>query len=135
MIPEWCARYVGLPYLPGGRDRNGVDCWGLAQMVWREVFGHDLPAYEGPAWVPGITDDVGAATRNYAEAFVKVAYGDERCGDGVVIRMRGYPLHLALIVGDGMMLHIDGSTDSCLEPYTAPRWRSRLVEFYRYDHG
>ena len=32
---HWSSRFIGLPYLPGGRERYGVDCWGLLEVRWR----------------------------------------------------------------------------------------------------
>lgn len=35
-----------MPYLPGGRGPDGVDCWGLLLLVYAE-FGIALPALPG----------------------------------------------------------------------------------------
>jgi cell wall-associated NlpC family hydrolase len=47
---DWPAAYVGLPWRDGGRDRDGLDCWGLCILVYRELLGIELPdlgyAYE-----------------------------------------------------------------------------------------
>jgi len=42
---EWWGRYVGLPFLDGGRDLSGLDCWGLVRMVYAERLGVALPEY------------------------------------------------------------------------------------------
>lgn len=39
----WTDDYVGLPYLDFGRDRNGLDCWGLYMLIIKEQFGIDVP--------------------------------------------------------------------------------------------
>src|SRR5262249_15997138 len=44
-VPEWIAGYVGLPFRSLGRDRDGLDCWGLVHLVYREVFRLEVPAY------------------------------------------------------------------------------------------
>lgn len=68
-IPAWVRDYVGIPFLDRGRDRDGVDCWGLARLYYAERLGVLLPslsytagmdvsadaafsAEQGRAWTP-----------------------------------------------------------------------------------
>lgn len=44
---HWATHYVGLPYLAGGRDRAGLDCWGLLRLVYLEQRGIELPQLPG----------------------------------------------------------------------------------------
>lgn len=44
---HWARKYVGLKHVLGGRGPEGVDCWGLLVLVYREVFGIDLPLFPG----------------------------------------------------------------------------------------
>ena len=37
------SRYVGIPWLLGGRTLQGCDCLGLALLVQREIFGRVIP--------------------------------------------------------------------------------------------
>lgn len=131
-IPEWVAQYVGLPYVPGGRSRAGVDCWGLLTLVWNEQFGVPLPEYEGRRWdrgpIEGLAEDAG----RYASQFIEVPPGEERLGDGLLLRLIGHPLHVGLVVAPGKMLHGYIGSDSCVEEYRSWRWAKRIQGFYRY---
>ena len=40
---NWVQDYVGLPYEMCGRSFEGVDCWGLVVMVYRNELGIVLP--------------------------------------------------------------------------------------------
>ena len=56
-LPAWTADYVGLPFKEGGRDRQGLDCYGLLRLVINERFAGTVPEYEGiaysnPQWHP-----------------------------------------------------------------------------------
>ena len=33
-VPIWAGHYIGLPFRDHGRDRSGLDCWGLIATVW-----------------------------------------------------------------------------------------------------
>jgi cell wall-associated NlpC family hydrolase len=133
-FPGWIAQYVGIPYRPGGRGRDGADCWGLVAMVMREQFSIALPDYPGAAWMPaGDARAIGAEAAAYAARFRRLAAGEERPGDAVLIRMRGAPLHVGLVVGDGWMLHAHEEADACLESYSSPAWAHRILGFYRAE--
>lgn len=44
---HWAARYVGMPYEPGARGPEKVDCWGLVRMAYLDYFNIELPLYPG----------------------------------------------------------------------------------------
>ncbi len=39
----WLNDYIGIPYELGGRSWDGLDCYGLVKLVYREEFGIALP--------------------------------------------------------------------------------------------
>jgi hypothetical protein len=44
---HWAVPYVGLKWVLGGRSEEGVDCWGLLQLVYRKEKQISLPDYPG----------------------------------------------------------------------------------------
>ncbi len=132
-VPIWLAHYIGLPFKEHGRDRSGLDCWGLVRLVLAEQFSFHLPSY---ATDYGRTTDsaaIGALISRESRAdWRSVVAGDESAGDVIVLRMRGQPMHVGLVAGDGQMLHIEQGINSALERYTASRWASRIHAIYRY---
>lgn len=136
MLPTWAASWVGLPYAELGRGPHGFDCWGLVAAVQREVFCRTVPRYDALTWPHGsprsVTEAVGAFAREEAAAqYDEVPDGSECEGDIVLLRMRGQPLHVGVVLGDGMMLHTDESEGSCVESYRGMLFGQRITGFYR----
>jgi cell wall-associated NlpC family hydrolase len=105
-------------------------------LVWREQFGRNLPEYEGPAF--GETEDakaIGSVALDFSRHFARIDAGNETEGDGILIRVKGYPLHAALVVAPGWMLHAEMHTDTCLSRYRDFSWERRIHGFYRYIDG
>ena len=42
MKKKSCEKYIGLPFKHHGRDRDGLDCWGLPMLYYREMLGVEL---------------------------------------------------------------------------------------------
>lgn len=131
-LPPWAAQYVGLPYRKHGRERDGVDCWGLLCMIWREQLGGPLAAYEGVDWYTGQRPEViGSDALAYASQYTQVALGDEQLGDGLLLRMRGHPFHVGLVLAPGYMIHTHESAGSVIERYRSLQWEKRISAVYR----
>jgi cell wall-associated NlpC family hydrolase len=40
---RWLNDYIGIPYVVGGRDFDGVDCYGLVKLVYAMEYSETLP--------------------------------------------------------------------------------------------
>jgi cell wall-associated NlpC family hydrolase len=134
-LPDWVERYIGIPYVEAGRDPvadGGLDCWGLLVLIWREQYGVDLPAYDGPHWAKGANRAaIAAAIRAEQERYTDVAAGAEREGDGILLRLLGQPLHVGLVVAPGWMIHTHETAAVCIESYRGMAWARRVMGFRR----
>ena len=132
LIPLWAADYVGIPYAPYGRSREACDCWGLVNLVWDREFGQPLPLYRGVGWHEQIgAQRLGTDALAHAGHFDEVPAGQEQLGDGILIMLRGQPIHVGLVIAPCFMLHSLHGADSCLEAYDRPFWSRRIKGFYR----
>ncbi|OCC01715.1 hypothetical protein BA190_27525 [Labrys sp. WJW] len=124
-------RYVGLPFRDRGRDERGYDCWGLAQLIYREQLGIELPSY--------VEEYTSTADRTALNALIKgerapwspVTQEKARTFDLVLLRER--PWHIGIVVGSGLMIHMPLYQTSTVEPYRTGRNFIRLEGLYRHE--
>ena len=124
------ARYVGIPFADHGRDASGCDCWGLVRLFYREQLGIELSDL-GPTYRD--TTDAGGMRRVYDDQLacwrpVKTPAP----GDAVVLKVRGEPVHVGVVVDRRRMLHVESGTDAVVERFDGALWAPRLIGFYRH---
>ena len=133
MIPDWVNSYIGLPFQEHGRDRDGVDCWGLVRLVLADQFGTRLPSYADGYDSTEDAADIGRLIRGEMGPWRPVPPGQEQAGDVVLMRLLNQPMHVGVVVAPNWMLHIEDGIDACLEPYDGAKWRRRVLGLYRHD--
>ncbi|MGL4962320.1 MAG: C40 family peptidase [Inquilinus sp.] len=130
----WSDAYVGLPWASGGRDREGLDCWGLCRLVLAEQRGVALPSYAGDYADAREREQIAALIEGRPADLVRpVPAGQEQECDLILLRRGGLPDHVGVVVRPGLMLHIRAGRDSECEAYGAPLWCSRIVGFFRAE--
>jgi len=124
--------FVGIPYAARGRDRAGLDCWGLLRLVFAEARGIDLPSLAGDYSCQ--EDRQGMADLIQAElpAWDYIKAGAEQTFDGVLMRAGRQACHIGLVAAPGRLLHVEDKRSSVVERYDAWRLAHRVVGFYRY---
>jgi len=131
-LPAWVANYIGIPFVAHGRDRTGWDCWGLVHVVLAERFGVHVPSYVGSYASTNDQDGLGRLIRSRMTPWHEVT-GREHAGDVALLRVRGAPMHVGLVVAKGWMLHVEEGVDSMVERTDGPRWVKRLIGVYRHE--
>lgn len=131
-VPIWAGHYIGLPFQDHGRDRSGLDCWGLVRLVMAEQFNIALPSHVHEYQRTTQVERISTLIEREVQHWKLVSAGQEVCGDVIVLRVRGRPMHVGLVLGDRQMLHIELGINSVIERYSAPRWADRIAGFYRY---
>lgn len=122
--------YLGLPFVRGGRDRAGLDCWGLVRLVLSDLADLDLPSYDG---CYSEADAIRAAKRGgdwlpitSPQAFDVMVMLTPVAGFGVV------PLHVGVMLSPRMLLHIDeGRPSECVDA-NARHIRTRFDGYFRH---
>lgn len=132
---EWADPLIRLPvpFLPKGRSRDGVDCYGLVWLGKREVEGVELPSHVAEYDNQDIKKNkphISKMLVREAALWDKVESGQEKPGDVILMSIAGVPLHVGLIIERGLMLHIEERIEICTENYNVTR-HNRIIGIYR----
>ncbi len=134
-IPIWAGRYIGLPFKDHGRDRAGLDCWGLVRLALAEQFGLALPSFTADYRRTTDMTNISGLIEREIKKWTPVEKGRESAGDIIILRLRGDPAHISLILGDKRMLHIESGINSAIENYSRTQWQDRIFGIFRYDRN
>jgi len=126
-------RYIEVPFLEGGRDLDGWDCYGLCWYVAAEAFGRALPTYSGRYTTPLDYRELRRLVDSErTTSWRDIPLGSEQPGDVMVLRTRGLPIHVGLVIGEGRILHCERSVGTVVERYTGLMWARRILGVHRY---
>lgn len=133
MSLHWSCGYIGLPWRPRGRDRSGVDCFGVARLVLWEQAGIELDAATEAAATAHPDGLAAEADRIAAAAPWRRVTSPGRELDIAVFATGVYTRHIGVLVGPQMMLHVLEGELSCLMRLDTPRWRARFLGLLRHE--
>ena len=128
----WANKYLDIPFVERGRGRDGVDCWGLVRLVLHERFGVDVESYDDEYKSTCENERLADIVERERGTWWSVTPDDVRCGDVVLLAITGYPCHVGIVVGDGVMLNAREGIGVALESYERPYWNRRLRGFFRH---
>lgn len=114
-VRPWVEDYIGLPWLPRGRDRSGVDCWGLVRLVYAERLGILLPSHDTVAPSEPLAVMRTIRRESAGMEWQEIAAPAARTFDFAVMRAG----HIGLVAPRGMILHIPEGAASALQPLAA----------------
>jgi hypothetical protein len=125
--------YIGIPYVSKGRDRNGVDCYGIIYLAFKEERGIDLPSWNAEYENARRTSfDKVVSKSSLFDQWEKVEHPTE--WDVGLFRMGGL-FHAVLCIDTygSRMMHISSGTKFvCIDRIDSMVFKDRYKEWYRY---
>ena len=124
--------FVGIPFVSGGRDFKGCDCWGLVMLYYRHMLKQELPDYRIKADSFSEISKTMHSETEHPNSVWDVYYGDEPKQDHIALMRLGYSddiNHAGVILPDGRMLHCYESSGSCIVDPKSPKW-ANLIRMY-----
>jgi len=130
--PYWYDKYVGVPFVDGGRTIEGLDCYGLFRLIYQEQLGIDLPTYGETSALDlrAVAREISAGCDGEKWAVVEVP----SAFDGVVMRLydRSWIGHVGVAIDAKRMIHIEAGIDAAVVSLKHFTVRDRIAGFRRY---
>ena len=131
----WCKKYVGIPFISGGRDESGCDCYGLVRLILKNEYKIFLPILNG----------------DYTNALnveeTKRLFFDNvplLCGEKIeapeekavaLMNMGGRLCHVGLYAGDDSIIHSRHKVGVVCERLSSPQLTGRVEGWYRVNQS
>ena len=123
---RWINKYIGIPYLKGGRGPDSFDCYGLCVSVYHDQYGITLPDWKGvESWDMRKRAKLIGSIANSNQWKEKDVPDD---GDFVVVRRTQAAWHMGLVFA-GCVLHCYESQGVVFEPLKVFQLRFGNVVF------
>ncbi len=126
----WAEKYVGLPFIDGGRDWKGVDCWGLVRLILRIECGIIVPSYGEISAEELVKVAKEVAGESSKEPWLPVIHA--QAFDVAVMHRRRAPIHVGIMVDNKNLLHIERATNAVLIDIKHPSVSFRSVSYFRH---
>lgn len=102
------SRWHGTPHRMGGTDLNGVDCSGLVQRIYQDLFSIRMPR----------------TAKQQAARGVRVGRQALEPGDLVFFRPPGKKDHVGIYLGQGEFVHTSASRGVMISRLDLDYWRN-----------
>lgn len=120
------VKYIGIPFVDGGRDLNGLDCWGLVKLIYKEQYNIDLPEYYISAMA---TVSITAEMRAEEHKWIKLEQPEAPCLVVINLTCGPWADHVGVYLGVGKFIHCYKRSGVVIDRLS--HWQSRIIGYYK----
>lgn len=123
---------IGIPFKNRGRSKDGLDCYGLVQQVYKKC-GIELPEFYADF---DDAEKIQSIIRQNTDSFSWKRLSEPVFPCVIAIRFGSkFINHTAVYIGGGKFLHTRDKIGVCVDRISNPAWRKVIVGFYQYVGG
>lgn len=126
----WSNNYIGIPFKYKGRDENGLDCWGLVRLIYKNEYNISLPSFS-EEYADSDIDRIQELIAQYKEGWESVDSPTE--GTVVLLKVMGAESHVGVAISPTHFIHAREGYDSAIEAFESPYWKRRVVGHFKYN--
>lgn len=127
---EFATLAIGVPFVIGGREFTGWDCWGLVYVAYRDVFNIGIGRFDDEYTENVTFNELAALISREKPAWSEV--DQPMPGDISLYRVGRYESHIGLVLPGNRLLHCEAKINTVHEPLNTPVWKNRHVGYYRH---
>ena len=128
----WSNNYVGIPFQYKGRTKEGLDCWGLARLIYKNEYDISLPSLSAE-YEDSDIERISDLIAQYKEGWEAVDSPSE--GDIVLFRVMGAISHIGVAISSTQFIHAREGYDSAVESFDSSYWKKRIVGYFKYSQN
>jgi len=126
------SKYIGIPFKDKGRTVEGLDCWGLLYLIFKEQFGIEIPSFVDDYPTSTNLKAVGALIEQNSHTWINIEQDVQKAGDVLLMRFFGHPVHVGILIDKRRMIHVLKGRNTCLQKIDQTMWQSRILGTYRH---
>ena len=126
----WSNNYIGIPFKYKGRTEEGLDCWGLARLIYKNEYNITLPSFSSE-YEDNDVNRIEELIAQYKEGWESVDSPSE--GTAVLFKIMGCDSHIGIAISPTHFIHAREGYDSAIEAFDSPYWKRRIVGHFKYN--
>lgn len=115
---------IGVPFVDGGRSKEGMDCWGLVKECFKrqgiEVKDYTISAIE--------LLQISKQMEKDKELWQRVDAPLAGCLVLIKTEASAWANHVGIFIGDGRFIHAYPYAGVCIS--TIKRWKAHIIGYY-----
>lgn len=121
--------FVGIPFVDGGRNMSGADCWGICSLFYKHYLNRELPSYKvGALDFDAVSKTM--TTEIKTPKWIILSEPEPYC---IALMKLGNTKvevnHAGVILPHSKMLQAYMGTGSIIVDYTSQLWK-RIIKYY-----